>query len=99
MNATASVSLLSRGWARGISLLLASPLALVFLIHPALMLDADGHYSHGQLMFVMLGIAGGFVHGVGFDPKNRAWRILLGPEMAWILLTTGYALLIHAQMT
>ena len=34
-------------WTRaGFSLLLASPLALVLLIHPAAMLDGQGGYSH-----------------------------------------------------
>ena len=89
--------LLQRGWARAFSLLLASPLALVLLIHPAAMLDAQGHYSHSLLMLVMLGVAGGFVHGVGFDPYQRLWRYLFGPWLAWPLLLLGYALLLRAQ--
>lgn len=35
---------------RALSLLLAAPLALVLLIHPAAMLDGQGGYSHPQLM-------------------------------------------------
>jgi cyd operon protein YbgE len=85
-------------WLRALSLLLASPLALLLLIHPALMLDANGHYSHPLLMLVMLGIAGGFVHGVGYDPLNRVWRGLFGPACAWPLLLLGYALLIQARL-
>lgn len=38
--------LLYRTPARLLSLLLASPLALVLLIHPAAMLDGQGGYSH-----------------------------------------------------
>jgi hypothetical protein len=34
------------GWCRALSLLLASPLALLLLIHPAAMLDVQGQYSH-----------------------------------------------------
>ena len=84
-------------WSRALSLLLASPLALLLLIHPAAILDAQGHYSHNLLMLVMLGVAGGFVHGVGFDPHQRLWRWLFGPLLAWSLLLLGYALLLRAQ--
>lgn len=85
------------GWCRALSLLLASPLALLLLIHPAAMLDVQGQYSHSLLMLVMLGVAGGFVHGVGFDPYQRLWRWLFGPLLAWPLLLMGYGLLLRAQ--
>jgi predicted membrane protein len=42
-------------------------------------------------------VAGGFVHGVGFDPYQRLWRWLFGPLLAWALLLLGYALLLRAQ--
>jgi cyd operon protein YbgE len=84
-------------WCRVLSLLLASPLALLLLIHPAAMLDVQGQYSHSLLMLVMLGVAGGFVHGVGFDPYGFFWRWLFGPLLAWPLLFMGYALLLRAQ--
>ncbi len=91
--------LLQRPWSRALSLLLASPLALLLLIHPAAMLDEQGRYSHSLLMLVMVGVAGGFVHGVGFDPLNRLWRLLLGPACAWPLLVLGYVLLAQAQLS
>ena len=67
---------LQHALARAVSLLLASPLTLLLLIHPAAMLDSQGRYSHGLLMLVRLGISGGFVHGVGFDPRALHWRLL-----------------------
>ena len=82
---------------RVLSLLLASPLALLLLIHPAAFLDDQGRYSHSLLMLVMLGISGGFIHGVGFDPLHRLWRLLFGPVCAWPLLSLGYLLLAQAQ--
>lgn len=88
---------LHSGWSRSLSLLLASPLALLLLIHPAAMLDANGHYSHNLLMLVMLGVAGGFVHGVGFIPHAWYWRAVFGPLLAWPLLLLGYAVLYLAQ--
>lgn len=90
---------LQHALARAVSLLLASPLALLLLIHPAAMLDSQGRYSHGLLMLVMLGISGGFVHGVGFDPRPLHWRLLFGPLCAWPPLLLGYALLWQAQTT
>ncbi|MCW3148433.1 cyd operon YbgE family protein [Stutzerimonas stutzeri] len=82
---------------RVLSLLLASPLALVLLIHPAAMLDGQGGYSHPQLMLVMWGISIGFVHGVGFVPQLWVWRLLFHPLLGWPLLGLGYLILWQAQ--
>ncbi|WP_419188734.1 cyd operon YbgE family protein [Stutzerimonas stutzeri] len=90
--------LLYRTPARLLSLLLASPLALVLLIHPAAMLDGQGGYSHPQLMLVMWGISAGFVHGVGFVPQWWGRRWLLGPLPAWLFCALGYAVLAHARL-
>lgn len=98
MTAMPDAALLRRPWSRALSLLLAVPLALLLLIHPALMLDARGGYSHGLLMLVMLGVSAGFVHGVGFDPRGRLWALLFGPACGWPLMLLGYALLLKAQM-
>lgn len=83
---------------RALSLLLAAPLALVLLIHPAAMLDGQGGYSHPQLMLVMWGISAGFVHGVGFVPQWWGWRWLLGSLPAWLFCALGYAVLFQAQL-
>lgn len=82
---------------RSLSLLLAAPLALLLLIHPGAFVDDTGAYAHGLLMLTMLGISGGFIHGVGFVPHARPWRLLFGPVCAWPLLGLGYALLARAQ--
>ena len=88
---------LRRGVSRAASLLLATPLALLLLIHPAAMLDAEGGYSHGLLMLVMWGISSGFIHGVGFDPHGRLWRTLFHPLGGWLLMGLGYLVLWRAQ--
>ncbi len=85
--------LLKNRWARALSMLLAAPLALVLLLHPTLMLNADGTYSHSMLMLMMLGISSGFIHGVGFDPIGLAWRILFHPVLGWVLMLMGYAVM------
>lgn len=86
-----------RGASRVASLLLATPLALLLLIHPAAMLDAEGGYSHGVLMLVMWGISSGFIHGVGFYPHRRLWRTLFHPLGGWPLMGLGYLILWRAQ--
>ncbi|WP_180059729.1 MULTISPECIES: cyd operon YbgE family protein [unclassified Acinetobacter] len=73
-----------------ISCLLAFPLAAVLLVHPAAMLDDNGGYSHRALMFIMIGISGGFVHGVGFTPHHWFWKWLFSPVLAWPLMLWGY---------
>lgn len=88
---------LRRGLSRVVSLLLATPLALVLLIHPAAMLDAEGGYSHGLLMLVMWGISSGFIHGVGFDPYSRLWRTAFHPLGGWLLMGLGYGILWQAR--
>ncbi len=77
-------------FAMAISFLLALPLAGVLLIHPAMMLDANGEYSHSTMMYIMIGISGGFIHGVGFIPKFWLWKWLFSPFLAWPLMLLGY---------
>ena len=77
-------------FAMAISFLFALPLAGVLLIHPAMMLDANGEYSHSTMMYIMIGISGGFIHGVGFIPKFWLWKWLFSPFLAWPLMLLGY---------
>lgn len=73
-----------------ISFLLALPLTAVLLLHPAMMLDAEGNYSHRAMMYIMIGISGGFIHGVGFIPRFWLWKWLFSPFVAWPLMILGY---------
>ena len=73
---------------RMISLLLAIALAGLILTYPR----AFSHTGHGLLSLVMLGVSAGFVHGVGFVPEHKVWRILFGPLVAWPLLAAGMLL-------
>ena len=79
--------------ARLLSLLLASALSGVMLVAPPLLVG--DHVSHGLLMLLMWGIAAGFVHGVGYVPVHRIWRLLLGPLAGWgLMLGVGVILLL-----
>jgi predicted membrane protein len=73
-----------------ISFLLALPLAAVLLVHPGMMLDANGHYNHSVLMLVMVGISGGFIHGVGLYPNfgyGNGYLVLIfmATDVDWLL--------------
>ena len=88
---------LQRGYTRVVSLLLAGPLSLIFLLHPTALLDAEGHYNHGLIALSMLGLSSGFIHGVGFDPHSRLWRAVFHPLLGWVLMGLGYSLLWQAR--
>lgn len=77
-------------FAMAVSFLMALPLATVLLLHPAMMLDANGHYNHTVLMLVMIGISGGFIYGVGFLPRFWLWKWLFSPYVACPLMLWGY---------
>ena len=77
-------------WVMIISFLMALPLAAVLLVHPSMMLDANGHYSHRAMMLIMIGISGGFIYGVGFLPRFWLWKYLFSPYVAWPLMILGY---------
>lgn len=51
--------------------------------------QALAHIGHGLLTLVMLGVCAGFVHGVGFVPQGRVWRIAFSPWLAWALMGMG----------
>lgn len=87
---TASNQRKAQAFAMAISFLLALPLAVILLVHPSLMLDANGYYNHSQLMLVMVGISGGFIYGVGFVPRFWLWKWLFSPWIAWPLMLLGY---------
>ena len=73
-----------------ISFLLALPLTAVLLLYPAMMLDAEGNYSHRAMMYIMIGISGGFIHGVGFIPRFWLWKWLFHPIVSFPLMLWGY---------
>jgi len=84
--------LLYSGAARLLSLLLAGGLSGLILFLPHLV--AEGGVDHGLLSLLMWGIAAGFVHGVGYVPLHRIWRLLFAPLLGWgLMLVIGTLLL------
>jgi predicted membrane protein len=81
---------LDTGWARGISLLTALGLMMLVTLFPRGLTVEDGSpLGHGVLSLIMWGLSAGFVHGVGFVPRNRVLRVVLGPVAAWLLMGVG----------
>ncbi len=83
--------LLDSAWARGVSLVTALGLMLLVTLVPRGLTAADGSpLRHGTLMLIMWGLSAGFVHGVGFIPRNRMLRVLLGAWAAWPWMALGF---------
>ena len=72
--------------ARAISLLLALTLSAGLLLLPAMRGRELSAAGHGLLTPLLLAICGGFVHGLGYVPRNRVLRFLLQPALLWPLL-------------
>ncbi len=87
---TAPRGTVSAALLRGFSLLAALALSGLILTYP----KALGHANHGLLSLVMLGISAGFVHGVGFVPEHKLWRVIFAPWAAWPLMSIGFWLLL-----
>jgi predicted membrane protein len=81
---------LDTGLARAVSLGVAIMMMLLITLLPRGLTTADGSpINHGVLMLIMWGMSAGFVHGVGFVPRNRVLRGMLGPVIAWPLMGVG----------
>ena len=81
--------LLYTGPARLVSLMTAGALSLLLTLFPQAVMQDGQAPGHAALMLCMWGLAGGFVHGVGFVPRNPVLQVLLGPHAAWLLMLGG----------
>jgi predicted membrane protein len=51
-------------------------LMLAGTAYPLVFARADGRADHGLAMLLFWAMSAGFVRGVGFIPRHRAWRLL-----------------------
>lgn len=87
---------LDHGWARAVSLVSALALMILVTVLPRGLATPDGNpISHGLLALIMWGMSAGFVHGIGFVPRNRTLRVLLGPIAAWLGMGVGLIFYVH----
>lgn len=101
MNTTANTSTKPSFWYRwplcAVSLLLALGLSGLVLAWPKVFAPEGVHsLNHGWLSLMMLGIAAGFVHGVGFIPRYWLWKTLFGPWTGWPLMIGGLLIILSA---
>jgi hypothetical protein len=76
---------------RAVSLIAASGISLALLLDPYLLRSFSLARIHEGLPFVLLGVAGAFVHGLGYKATGRIARALIHPALCWLLLGFGAA--------
>ena len=75
---------------RLISLGLAISLSLTLLFAAPLMADKIQGAGRGILILGLIGIAGGFVHGVGFVPNSIFFKFLFNRWISRILMASTF---------
>jgi predicted membrane protein len=84
----------------GRAVLLAAAFAIsgVLMLYPYALGQTMGPAAHSALPILMLGVSAAFVAGIGYTPSHRAFRIVLGPAAAWLLMAVGIIILIAARL-
>jgi predicted membrane protein len=78
-------------WARAISLVAAGAISLALMLDPYLLRGFSLSRIHEGLPFLLLGVAGAFVHGFGYRATRSITRALTHPVPSWLLLGFGAA--------
>jgi predicted membrane protein len=78
-------------WARTISLVAAGAISLALMLDPYLLRGFSLARIHEGLPFLLLGVAGAFVHGFGYRPASSFMRVFAHPMLSWALLGFGAA--------
>jgi predicted membrane protein len=76
-------------WARTISLVAAGAISLALMLDPYLLRGSSLSRIHEGLPFLLLGVAGAFVHGFGYRAASSFTRALAHPMLSWALLGFG----------
>ncbi len=74
---------------RGVSLGLASIAAMIGLVFPFLLAPRATGLNQTILLFMMAGISGAFIYGVGFRMRNKWLECLIHPAVIWPLLAAS----------
>lgn len=91
MNATSSEPA-RHGAARALSGLAATALSLLLLAYPPAATGADGSVSHAALSLLLVGLAGGWGHALGYRAHAKAARLWMHPAFAWTSMALGLLL-------
>ena len=68
--------------------------SLALMLFPFLLRQVPAARLHSALPIMMFGLAGAFVHGIGYAPNNKSLRVLFGPACAWALIIGGALLML-----
>jgi len=79
----------SQAGARVLSLAAAGGFSLLLLLDPYVLRGIPDGRIHAGLPLMMLGAAGMFMHGLGFEAKSGFVRIVFHPAAAWLLFAAG----------
>jgi len=74
---------------RGVSLALAGIAAVIGLVFPFLLAPRATGLNQTILLFMMAGVSGAFIHGVGFRIRNKWLEYLIHPAVTWPLLAVS----------
>ena len=75
---------------RLISLFMAISLSITLLFAAPLFADKIQGMGRGILILGLLGIAGGFVHGVGFEPRHLLFKLLFNKLISRLLMASTF---------
>lgn len=86
------------GRTHGLSLAVAMVIMLAGTLYPPGLADGQGRADHGLALALFWAMTAGFVRGVGFRPRARAWRWLFsGWACLAALLLAAVLKRLHAQ--
>ncbi len=74
---------------RIVSFVIGLAASLMLMLFPFVLHQVSGPQLHTGLPILMLGVAGTFVYGVGYEPDNKLLRVLFGPFCSWALILIG----------
>lgn len=79
--------------ARGVSLALAGAMILALVIFPGLVTGTEELLPRAVLPVLLIGVAGGVAHGLGYRPRSSLLAAMLGPFVSWPLMLSAMAFL------
>jgi predicted membrane protein len=82
---------------RGVSLALAGIASVIGLVFPFLLAPRATGLNQTILLFMMAGISGAFIDGVGFRIENAWLKTLTHPAFTWPIITLTAGALIFLR--
>jgi predicted membrane protein len=79
---------------RAASLVLASTASFIGLVFPFALGRVPTGFNQSVLLILMAGIAGAFIYGAGFKPRQSMFRWLIGPAVTWPLMFASFGILV-----